>query len=167
MNRFGPFARVPLLDRAVVLHAGIAANPGSFRNFVQQRGGVFLFQRFAAGDSARPPFFARKRGVHEFIRSAHGKIFVLIHHAAVSIAVVGAVVALLDQRPGLLLFALFAIDEFFNVAVPIFQRVHLGRATSLATGFHDVGDLVVNFQERQRTTRTAAAAQFFFAGTDR
>ena len=36
MNRLGAFAGVPFLDRAVVLQAGVAANPGAFGDFVQQ-----------------------------------------------------------------------------------------------------------------------------------
>ena len=38
VNRLGAFAGVPFLDRAVVLHAGVAANPRAFGDFVQQLG---------------------------------------------------------------------------------------------------------------------------------
>ena len=74
------------------------------------------------------------RGLHEFVADADGKVFVLVHDAAVGVAVVGAVVALLDQRPGLLLLLLLGVDEFLDVAVPVAQRVHLGGAAGLAAG---------------------------------
>ena len=51
--------------------------------------------------------------------------------------------------------------------MPVAQRVHLRRAARLAAGFHDVGDLVINFQETHRAAGPAAAAQFLAAGTDR
>src|SRR5690349_24743646 len=79
---------------------------------------------------------------------ADGQIFVLIHDAAVGIAIVGAVVALFDQRPGFLLFLLLGIDEFFDVAVPVAQRIHLGGAAGFAAGFDDIRDLIVDLEER-------------------
>ena len=104
VDRLGAFAGVPLLDGAVVLQAGVAASPGAFGDLVQQGG-----WRPSSGAAcrsvtrARPPFLALDGGLHELIADAHGEVFVLVHDAAVGIAVVGAVVALLDQRPGLLL----------------------------------------------------------------
>ena len=47
VNRLGAFAGVPLLDGAVVLQAGIAAGPGAVGNFMEQLGGILLFQRGA------------------------------------------------------------------------------------------------------------------------
>ncbi len=167
MNRLGAFACVPFLDRAVVLHAGVAANPCAFGDFVEQFRGVLLFERLAGGDGARPPFPARKRGFHEFVAGAHGQIFVLIHHAAVGVAVVGTVVTLLDERPGLPFLFLLGVNEFLDVAVPVVERVHLGRAARFAAGFYDVGDLIINFQKTHRAARTPAAAEFFPAGSER
>src|SRR6185312_15003999 len=76
-------------------------------------------------------------------------------------------ITLLDQRPRLLLFLLLGVNEFLDVAVPVTQRVHLGRTTGFAAGLHDVRDLIVNFQEAHRAAGTTAATQFFAAGTDR
>ena len=101
------------------------------------------------------------RRFHEFIAYTHAHIFVLIHDRAVRIAVVAAVVALLDKRPCLLFFLLFGVDELFNVRVPIFERVHLRGSPRFAAALHHVRNLVVNFQERERSTGFAAAAQFF------
>ena len=61
---------------------------------------------------------------------------------------------------------MLGINEFFDVAVRIAQRVHLRRTTGLAAGLHDVGDLIVNFQEAHRSARTTAAAEFFTRRTD-
>ena len=48
----------------------------------------FFSQRLAVGDALRPPFLPVHRRLHELIADADGEIFVLIHHAAVGIAVV-------------------------------------------------------------------------------
>ena len=111
---------------------------------LQQLAASFLSSGLPVVTDARPPFLAVERGLHEFVAHAHGKIFVLVHDAAVGVAVVGAVVTLLDQRPGLLLLLLLGVDEFLDVAVPVAQRVHLGGAARLAAGLHHVGDLVIN-----------------------
>jgi hypothetical protein len=67
----------------------------------------------------------------------------------------------LDQRPRLLFFLLFGVDEFFDIRMPILQRVHLGRAPGLSAALHHVCNLVVNFQKREWPAWFAAAAQFF------
>ena len=166
MNRLGALAGVPFLHRAIVLEAGVSANPCAFRDFLEEFAGVLLIERPAGGDGARPPFPPFERGPHEFVADAHGKVFVLIHHAAVGVAVVGTVVALFDERPGFSFLLLLAVDELLDVAVPVAQRVHLRGAARLAAGLHDVGDLVVNLEEGQWTAGPAAAAEFFLAGTD-
>ena len=165
VNRLRAFAGMPFLDRAVVLQAGVAANPGALRDFVEQRRGVLLLERLAV-DGLRPPFLAVHRSLHELIAHAHGQVFILIHDAAVGIAIIGTVVALLDERPSLLLFPLLGIDEFLDVTMPVAQRVHLGRATGLAAALHDVRDLVIDLEEAHRAARTTTAAQLLATGTD-
>ena len=86
-------------------------------------------------------------GLHELVADAHGEVLVLVHHAAVGVAVVRAVVALLDQRPGLPLLLHLGVDELLDVAVPVAQGVHLGGAAGLAAGLHHVGHLVIDLQE--------------------
>src|SRR5262245_35929572 len=51
--------------------------------------------------------------------------------------------------------------------MPIAQRIHFGGAAGLATGLHNVGDLVIDLEKRERTARPTAAAELFFAGTNR
>ena len=145
VDRLGAFARVPLLDRAVVLDARVAADVRAFGDFVEQHAGVLFLERLVAFDGFRPPFLASKRGFKKFVTGAHGKIFVLIHHTTIGIAVVRTVVTLFDQCPRLLFFLLLGINEFLDVTVPVAERVHLRGATRFAAGLHDVGDLVINF----------------------
>src|SRR4029077_16961258 len=90
----------------------------------------------------------------------------LIHDAAVGVAVVAAVVALLDQGPGFLLLLLFGVDELFDIPVPVAQGVHFGRAPGLAAGLHDVGDLIVDLEKAEGTTRTPATAEVLLAAAD-
>src|SRR5437867_2169086 len=42
MNRLGAFARVPFLDCAIVLQAGVAADPGAFGDLIEESAGVFF-----------------------------------------------------------------------------------------------------------------------------
>ena len=55
--------------------------------------------------------------VHELVAGADGEILVLVHDRAVGLAVVGAVVALLDERPRLPLLLLLGHDEFLDVGM--------------------------------------------------
>ena len=166
MNRLGAFAGVPALDRAVILQAGIAANPGAFGDLVQQCRRILLLQETVVGGTSCPPFLAVQSRLHEFVTHANRQVFVLVHDAAVSGAIVRAVVALFDQGPCLFLLFLLGVDEFLDVAMPIAQRVHFGGAPSLATRLHDVGHLVINLEERKRSAWASAAAEFFATGAD-
>src|SRR4051812_19984882 len=166
MNWLSALAGMPFLDGTVELQTRVATDVGAFSDFVQERGCIFLLQGFAAGHGACPPFLAVHGSLHEFVADANGKVFVLIHDAAVSLAVKRAIIALLHESPGLLLFLLLAIDELFDVAVPVPKRVHFGGAAGFSAGLHDIRDLVVNFEKTQGPAWAAAAAQFFFTGAD-
>src|SRR4029453_4101509 len=87
--------------------------------------------------------------------------FVLNNDRAVGVAIVTAVVTLLDQRPGFFLFLLFSVDELFDVRMPILERVHLRGTSRFPGALHHVCNLIVNLQERERSARFAATAQFF------
>src|SRR5580700_1793246 len=99
MNRLGAFARVPFLDGAVVLQPWVTTGPGAFGNLPQKGSSVFLLERLAGHDRARPPFFAIEGGLHEFVAHADGQVLVLVHHTAIGITIVRAVISLLDQGP--------------------------------------------------------------------
>src|SRR6266487_4375792 len=98
------------------------------------------------------------RCVHKFVAYTHADIFILIHHRAVRVAIVAAVVTVLDERPRFFLFLLLRVDELFDVRVPILQRIHLRRAPRFPPAFHYVCNLIVNFQERERSTWLATPA---------
>ena len=70
-----------------------------------------------------------------------------------------AVVAGVDQRPGLLLFLDLAVDELDDVRVIGVEDHHLGRAARLAAGLDDAGKGVVALHERHRAGGGAAAGQ--------
>ena len=125
----------------------IAANPSAFCDLVQQGAGILFLERLASGHRTRPPFPPVGRRLHEFVAHPDGEIFILIHDAAVSIAVVRSVITLFDQRPSLLLFFLLGINEFLDVPMPIAQRIHFGGAACFAAGFHDIGHLIIYFEE--------------------
>ena len=158
MDRLSALACVPLLNRAVVLHAGITAHPGALGDFIEQIAGILLFKFVAGSHGAGPPVSPVERGLHELITHSHGEVLVLVHHAPVGVAVVGAVVTLLDQSPCLLFLDLLGVDELLNVAVPVADGVHLGGTTRFAAGLHDVSHLVVDAEERHRAAGRAAAA---------
>ncbi len=167
MDRLSAFAGVPLLNGPVVLQAGVAADPRSLGNLRQERCGILLLERLAGGDGSGPPFLTDQRGFHELVAHADGEVLVLVHDAAVSVAIVRAVIPLLDERPSLLLFLHLGLDELLDIPVPITEGIHLGRTASFAAGLHYVGYLVVDAQEGKRTAGPATAAELFSAGADR
>ena len=98
---------------------------------------------------------------HEFVGDTDGEVGVLKQDAAVGFAVeVGFIAPLLNQAMGLLLFLPLAFDEFQNVRVPDFQRLHLGGPAGLAAALDHRGNLVVDPHERKRTGGFAAAREF-------
>ena len=133
---------------------------------MQQSGGILLFQG-SAGHRAGEPFFAGEGGMHEVIAGPDGEVFVLVHDTAIGVAIVGAVVALLDQGPGLLFLFLFGVNELLDVAVAIAQGIHLGGAAGFAAGFDDIGHLVIDLEKGEGAAGTSAAAEFFAAGANR
>ena len=78
---------------------------------------------------------------------------VLEEHRLVRLAVEAAVVAGVDQRPGLLLFLGLAPDELFHVGVVDVQDDHLGRAPGLAARLDDAGEGVEAAHEADRAAR--------------
>ena len=156
-------ARVPIVNRRVVLHAGIAAVPGTaghaiehFAGWIRRSGDV------AVGHPMRGPVLVFLDGLHEVVGHPHRKVRVLEHDRAVGLAIeIGFVTALFNQHAGLLLFLPLALDELHHVGVPDLDRLHLGSAARLAAAFYDRGNLVVDPHEGQRSAGTSAAGKFF------
>src|SRR5207247_9368677 len=119
------FTGVPFVDRRIELHSGIATDPSALSDFSQQRTRVLFLARLAVGHSARPPFAVFQRCFHELVASPRAPGFVLIHDRAVRIAVVAAVIALLDQCPCFLFLFLFFVYYLFDVYFLIFCCVYI------------------------------------------
>src|SRR4051812_43215669 len=111
---------MPLVDRRIELHAGIAANVRAFGDLPQQGPRILAVTWLTIPNPASPPFASLQGSLHELITHAYAKVFILVHDRPVGVAVITAVIALLDQSPRLLLFALLGVDEFFDVRMPIF-----------------------------------------------
>ena len=167
MDRLGALASMPFLDGTVVLQTRIAANPGALGDLVEHSRGVLLLEGLTGHGGECPPLLAVDGRLHEGVRNTHREVLVLIHHRTVSLTVERAIVALLDEGPGLLLFLGLGGDELLHVAVGVADGVHLGGATGLAAGLHHVGHLVIDLEEAHRTRRTAAAGELLAAGTNR
>ena len=147
MDGLRALAGVPLLDRAVVLQSGIATGPGAHGNLLEEIGGILFLERFSGRDGLGPPVLAIDGGLHELVGDADRKVLVLELDAVVGFPVEGGVVALGDKGSGLLFLQGLAIDEIFNVAVPVPDRVHLGGAACLAPGLYNARDLVIDLKE--------------------
>src|SRR5438045_5557112 len=143
------FAGMPFVYGGIELHPGIAADVSSFRDFAEQCPRIFSFAWRTVTDPPGPPFPVFQRRVHEVVAHPHAQIFILIHDRAIGVAVVTAVVSLLDQRPRFLLFLLLGLDEFLTVRMPVFQRVPLGGAPGFAAALYYDGRLLVYYQYRQ------------------
>ena len=156
-------AGVPVVDRRVVLHARVAAVPGTVGHPVEHLASLIrrTFCR-VVGHPAGGPLFVLLDCLHEVVGHANRQVGVLEHHRAVGFAIeVGFVLATGNQRLRFLLFLPLALDELHDVRVPHFDRLHLGGTARLATAFDDRGDLVVNPHERERSTGHTTAGELF------
>ena len=153
------FAGMPFVNGGIELHPGVTADMRAFRDFPQQACAHPSLAAAFRPHPPRPPFAAFHRGVHELVTHAHRQVLVLIHDRAIGVAVVAAVVTLLDQRPGLPLFLLLGVDEFLDVGMPVLAACSSSPRARLAAALHHVRDLIVNLQKRKRAARLAAAAQ--------
>ncbi len=109
-----------------------------------------------------------QHGVHEVVGHAHGVVGVLEEDGRVGLAVgAAAVVAVLDERPGLGFFFLLALDEVDDVGMVDVEDDHLGGASRLAAALDDAGEGVEAFHEAERPAGGAAAGERFGRGAQR
>ena len=148
----GTWAGVPVVDGRVVLHAGIAAVPGSVGDLTHQVAGlVFRTGDRGVGDPVRLPGAIVGDRLHELVADANREVRVLKHDGAVGFAVeVDLILAAVDENTRLLLLLRLGLDELQHVGMPVFDALHLGGPARLAAGFDDRGNLVVDPHERQR-----------------
>ena len=144
-------ARVPVVDGRVKLHPRVTADVCGFGDLLHQVTSPVGVSHLAAQYVAGLPFAVLLNGLHEGIRDANGVIGVLEEHGSVRLAVETAVVARVDQGPGLFLFACLGFDELHDVGMVDVQNDHLGRAPGLAAGFDDTCEGVEPAHEGHRT----------------
>ncbi len=150
---------MPAIDGGVVLHAGIAATPGCFGDFVEQ---VFRFEglhRTSVANGARREIGVAHHGVHEVVGHAHGVVGVLEEDRRICFGIWRrSVVSGFDQRVGLGFFFALALDEVDDVRMLDVEDDHLRGAARLASGLDYSGEGVEAFHEAERTAGGSASA---------
>jgi len=131
---------VPIVDRGVELHAGVAAGPRGLGDLAEELAGLHGLDRVAGAHSLEVPVLVRQRRAHEVVGRANGVVRVLELDGLPRLAVEAHVVALLAKRPGLLLFLGLAPDELAEVGVIGVEDDHLRRAPRRATRLDRAGD---------------------------
>ena len=164
----GVLRGVPAIGGGVVLHAGIAAVPGGVGDLAQQVARLEGLDGAAVFHGLGAEFAVAHDGVHEVVGHAHGVVGVLEEHRRVGLGVgAGAVIAVLDQRPGFGFFFLLALDEVNDVRVVHVEDDHLGGAAGLASGLDDAGEGVEALHEAERAAGGSAAGERLGGGAQR
>src|ERR1700688_1446673 len=168
VNSRGVLRGVPAVDRGVVLHAGIAAVPGGFVNFVEQIFGFVGLDHRAVGDGLGGEVYVANHGVHEVVGDANAVVGVLEEDGRVGVGVgMGAVVSHRYKGVGLGFLFLLALDEFDDVGMVNVEDNHLGGAASLAARLDDAGEGVESFHEAERAAGGAATGERFGGSAQR
>src|SRR5262249_25786607 len=136
----GVLRGVPLVHGGVVLHAGVAAVPGGGGDLLHQLARLPGVHGAAIEHGAGGEVAVALHRVHELIGHAHRIVGVLEEDRTVGGRIGrGAIVAGIDQRPGLGFFFHLAVDEVFDVGVTNVEDHHLGGAARLAARLDDAG----------------------------
>ncbi len=152
---------MPLVDGGVVLHAGIAALPGRLGDHLHELARLVGAHRRAGGAGGGRPVAVGDHGAHELVGHPHRMVGVLVGDRVVGAAddVEAAGEACLDQRPGLALLDLLALDEIDDVGMVDVEHHHLGGAPGLAAALDHAGEGVEALHEGHRPGGGAAAGQ--------
>src|SRR6266496_1401640 len=114
----GVLRGVPAVDGGVVLHAGIAAVPGSFRNFLEQVFGFVGVDYSAVDYGSGGEVGVAHYGYHEVVGYADGVVGVVEEEGTVGVGVgMRSVVTLRDQGVGFGFFFRFAVDEVNDIGM--------------------------------------------------
>ena len=136
--------------------------PGGVGDLAQQLARVKVCDGAAVFHRAGGKIAIAQHGVHEVVGNAHRVVGVLEEDGRVGFAVgAAAVVSGFDQRPGLGLFLLLALDELDDVGMVDVEDDHLGGAARLAAGLDDAGEGVEALHEAKRAAGGAAAGEPF------
>ena len=132
-------ARVPLVDRGVVLHAGVGALPRGLRDLAHQLAGAHRLDRLAGRDGLQLPVLVLLERPHELVGHPNRVVRVLVLDRVRVLAVEVHVEPGVAQRTRLVLLVGLAPDEVADVGVVDVEDHHLRRATRLAAGLDRAG----------------------------
>ena len=159
-------AGVPVVRGRVILHAGVATDPGPLGDAVQQ----VLRPEGLGGLAGRAelgvPGGVVLDGLHEVVGDADAVVGVLEGDGVVGAAddVEGARVAGVNEGMGLQLGVLLAVNELFDVRVINVQNAHAGRAARAAAALDAARRSVQPLHEGDRAAGPAARFQRLLGG---
>ena len=162
----GGRARVPLVDRRVVLHAGVGALPGRVGDLAHQVARAHRGHRLTRRDGLELPVLVLLEGAHELVGDPHRVVRVLILDRRAVLAVEVHVEPGVAQGAGLPLLVGLAPDEVLDVGMVDVQDHHLRGAPGLAAGLDRAGRGVGPSHEAHRAARRAATRERLLRGTD-
>src|SRR6185295_2715219 len=141
--------------------------PGSVGDHLHDPAGLVAPHRLAGDAGAGGPVAVGEHGLHEVVRHPYRMVGVLVGDGVVGAAldVEAALVAGVDEGPGLALLDLLAADEVHDVRMVDVENDHLGRPAGLAAALDDAGEGVEALHEGDRTRSRAAAGQRLAGGT--
>src|SRR6185295_2470387 len=135
--------------------------PGSVGDHLHDPAGLVAPHRLAGDAGAGGPVAVGEHGLHEVVRHPYRMVGVLVGDGVVGAAldVEAALVAGVDEGPGLALLDLLAADEVDDIRMVDVEDDHLGRPAGLAAALDDAGEGVEALHEGDRTRGRAAAGQ--------
>src|SRR5690606_33986405 len=152
-------ARVPVVDRVVVLQTGVGAFPRRPRHLLEQLTGVDLFDDLAGGAGPQAELAARLHRAHELVGDAHRVVGVLVLHRRDVRATQVHVEPGVPQGLDLQLLAGLGLDELLDVRVVDVQHHHLGGPSGRATRLDGPRGRVRATHEGDRAGRGTAGAE--------
>ena len=160
---------MPVVDGGVVLHAGVAAQPGCLSNLSHHIASLDRLDSVTRGAGLGVPVAVFEYGFHEVVGHAHRVVGVLVEDGIVSAAwhVKSAVVACIDEGPSLLLFVGLAVHEVRDVWVIHIEDDHLCSASGLAAALDHACKGIESTHEGNRARGCSATTQRLAGGTNR
>jgi hypothetical protein len=155
----GVGGRVPVVDRAVELHAGVGALPGRPADLAEQLAGLDRAHHVAGRDLAQAPVAVVDDRPHELVGHPDRVVGVLVLERVAVPAVEVHVEAGLLEHPGLALLERLAPDELLDVRVAGVEDDHLGGPARLAARLDGAGRGVGTPHEADRARGRAAALE--------
>ena len=152
-------ARVPAVDRRVVLHARVGAPPSRDRELTPEILRVVGVADLAGRAHHRLPLAAALDRAHEVVRHADGVVRVLPADRVVRVAVEVGREPGRDERVRFLLFAHLPVDEVDDLRVIHVEAHHLRGAARGAAALRRAGSAIEHLEKRHEAARRTAARQ--------